>query len=228
MIARLRPQMAQVAGATLYLSPAQEIRAGGRQSNSLYQYTLQADDLGDLRSWTPKLVEALKTEPALTDVNSDQQDKGLESYLVIDRDTASRLGLTASQVDNTLNDAFAQRQVSTIYESLNQYHVIMVVAPRYWQDPETLRDVFVSTSAASITGSQSTNAVAGTVAVQGRRPSRPPPRSRPTRPATPASTPSPRPAAAPPRRARPSARARRRWSPWRPSPTTRWARRRSR
>jgi multidrug efflux pump len=167
VIARLRPRMARVPGATLYLSPGQEIHIGGRQSNSLYQYTLQADDLSDLRTWTPRLVEALKTEPVLQDVNSDQQDKGLEADLVVDRDTASRLGLTASQVDNTLNDAFAQRQVSTIYESLNQYHVIMVVAPRFWQDPEALKEVYVSTSAASITGSQSTNAVAGTVAVAG-------------------------------------------------------------
>jgi multidrug efflux pump len=167
VIARLRPKLASVAGATLYLAPAQEIRAGGRQSNSLYQYTLQADELSDLRTWTPRLVEALKNEPVLQDVNSDQQDKGLETDLVVDRDTASRLGLTAAQVDNTLYDAFGQRQVSTIYESLNQYHVIMVVALRFWQDPQSLNDVYVSTSGGAVTGSQSTNAVAGTVAVQG-------------------------------------------------------------
>ena len=161
VIARLRPKLASVAGATLYLAPAQEIRAGGRQSNSLYQYTLQADELSDLRTWTPRLVEALKNEPVLQDVNSDQQDKGLETDLVVDRDTASRLGLTAAQVDNTLYDAFGQRQVSTIYESLNQYHVIMVVAPRFWQDPASLNDVYVSTSGGAVTGSPSRqNAVA--------------------------------------------------------------------
>jgi len=164
VINRLRPKLARIAGATLYLFPAQEIRIGGRQSNSLYQYTLQADSLEELRTWTPKLVEALKNEPSVTDVNSDQQVKGLETDLVVDRDTASRLGLTASQVDNTLDDAFAQRQVSTIYESLNQYHVIMTVAPQFWQDPETLKEVFVSTSGGAVTGTQSTNAVAGTVA----------------------------------------------------------------
>ena len=163
VIARLRPKLAQVAGASVFLAPGQEIRVGGRQSNSLYQYTLQADNLEDLRTWAPKLLEALKTEPSLTDVNSDQQDKGLETDLVVDRDSASRLGLTASQVDNTLYDAFGERQVSTIYKSLNQYHVVMVVAPRFWTNPETLNDVFVSTSGGSVNGTQSTNAVAGTV-----------------------------------------------------------------
>jgi multidrug efflux pump len=165
VMARLRPKTAKVPGATLFLIPPQDIRIGGRQSNSLYQFTLQADELQDLRTWMPKLVDALKTEPILTDVNSDQQDKGLETDLKIDRDTASRLGLTASQVDNTLYDAFGQRAVSTIYESLNQYHVIMVVAPRYWQDPQTLDNIYVSTSGGTVTGTQSTNAVAGTVKV---------------------------------------------------------------
>jgi multidrug efflux pump len=167
VIARLRPKLAKVPGAVLFLFPAQEIHVGGRQSNSLYQYTLEGDDLTDLQTWTPKLVEALKREPILEDVNSDQQDKGLETDLVVDRDTASRLGLTAAQVDNALYDAFGQRQVSTIYESLNQYHVVMTVAPRFWQDPQSLKDVYVSTSGGAVTGSQSTNAVAGTVAVKG-------------------------------------------------------------
>jgi multidrug efflux pump len=165
VIARLRPQLARVPGAVLYLFPAQEVPGGGRQSNSLYQYTLQADDLQDLREWTPKLVEALKTEPALTDVNSDQQDKGLETDLDIDRDSASRLGLSMLQVDNTLYDAFGERLVSNIYESLNQYHVVMVVAPRFWQDPHILSDLYVSTSAGGVSGTQATNAVAGTVSV---------------------------------------------------------------
>jgi multidrug efflux pump len=126
---------------------------------------LQSDSLEDLRTWTPKLAEALKQEPVLTDVNSDQQDNGLETELVIDRDAASRLGLTVAQIDNTLYDAFGQRQVSTIYRSLNQYHVIMCVAPRYWQNPTALKDIYVSKSGGSISGTQSTNAVAGTVAV---------------------------------------------------------------
>ncbi len=117
VIARLRPQLGHVPGARLFLRPAQEIRVGGRESNSLYQYTLQADSLDDLRTWTPKLLEALKTEPVLNDVNSDQDQNGLETDLVIDRDAASRLGLTTRQIDNTLYDAFGQRQVSTIYES---------------------------------------------------------------------------------------------------------------
>ncbi len=164
VINRLRPKLAQVAGATLFLVPWQELGGGtGRSSNSLYQYTLQADDLDDLRAWTPKLLEALKNEPVLTDLNSDQQDKGLETDLVVDRDTASRLGLTSSQVDNALYDAFGQRSVSTIYESLNQYHVIMTVAPRFLQDPEALKDIYVSTSGGAVSGTQATNAVAGTV-----------------------------------------------------------------
>ena len=163
VIARLRPKLAHVPGARLFLMPSQEIRIGGRQSNSTYQYSLQSDSLEDLRLWVPKLVDALKDEPDLTDVNSDQQDNGLETDLVIDRDAASRMGLTAAQIDNTLYDAFGQRQVSTIYESLNQYHVVMGVASRYWQDPSALNDIYVSKSGGSISGSQSTNAVAGTI-----------------------------------------------------------------
>jgi len=164
IIARLRPKLARVPGASLFMFPQQETpRAGGRVSNSAWQYTLQADNLADLRAWTPKLLEALKSEPALIDLNSDQQDKGLETDLIIDRDTASRLGLTAAQIDNTLYDAFGQRQVSTIYESLNQYHVVMVVAQRFWQDPSALRDIYVSSTGGIVNGTQLTNAVAGTV-----------------------------------------------------------------
>ncbi len=165
VIARLRPRLAEVSGASLFLAPGQELKVGGRGSNALYQYTLEADNLQDLKQWTPKLLEALKTEPALTDLNSDQQDKGLETDLVIDRNTASRLGLTASQIDNTLYDAFGQRQVSTIYQALNQYHVVMVVGTRFWQDPQALKDIYVSTSGGSVSGTQSSNAVAGTVNV---------------------------------------------------------------
>jgi multidrug efflux pump len=161
VIARLRPKLMAVPGATAFLAPAQEIRFTGRQSNSLYQYTLEADNLQDLRTWTPRLVEALKAEPILQDVNSDQEDKGLETDLVIDRDAAAKLGLSISQIDNTLYDAFGQRQVSTIYRSLNQYHVVMTVAPQYWQDPSALRHLYIST-AGNLSGTSLTNAVAGT------------------------------------------------------------------
>jgi multidrug efflux pump len=164
VIGRLRRQMAVVPGATLFLQAVQDIRAGGRASNAQYQYTLQGATLEELNEWTPKIAAALQRETAvLADVNSDQQNKGLQSDVVIDRDSAARLGVTVSQIDNTLYDAFGQRQVSTIYVARNQYHVIMEVAPRYWQTPETLKDIWVSTSGGSVGGSQGTNAVAGTV-----------------------------------------------------------------
>ncbi|THD60259.1 MAG: nodulation protein [Bradyrhizobium sp.] len=163
VIGRLRRTMAVVPGATLFLQAVQDIRVGGRASNAQYQYTLQGPTLEELNEWTPKIAAALQSEPNLADVNSDQQNKGLESNLVIDRDAAAQLGITVSQIDNTLYDAFGQRQVSTIYVARNQYHVIMEVAPRYWQNPETLKDVFISTSGGSVGGSQATNAVAGTV-----------------------------------------------------------------
>jgi multidrug efflux pump len=163
VIGRLRRAMAVVPGATLFLQAVQDIRVGGRASNAQYQYTLQGASLEELNDWSPKIAAALQREPNLADVNNDQQNKGLESNLVIDRDAAARLGVTVSQIDNTLYDAFGQRQVSTIYVARNQYHVIMEVAPRHWQNPETLKDVYVSTSGGSVGGSQATNAVAGTV-----------------------------------------------------------------
>ncbi len=163
VINRLRPKELQVPGASLYFTPQQDIRVGGRSSNSTYQYTLQADDVDLLRQWTPKITEALKTEPSMTDVNSDQQDAGLETDIQFDRNTASRLGLTASQIDNTLYDAFGQRTVSTIYTALNQYFVVMEVAPKFLQSPETLRDLWVSASGGTASGTQSTNALATTV-----------------------------------------------------------------
>lgn len=162
VIARLRREMAVVPGATLFLQSVQDIRVGGRASQAQYQFTLQGPTFEELNEWTPKIAAALQGDPNLTDVNSDQQNKGIESNVVIDRDSASRLGITVSQIDNTLYDAFGQRQVSTIYVARNQYHVIMEVAPQFWQNPETLRDVWVSTAGASVGGSQATNAVAGT------------------------------------------------------------------
>ena len=169
VIDRLRPALANVPGATLFLQSAQDIRVGGRQGKAQYQYTMQGATLTELNEWGPKVTTALQGEPQLADVNSDQQDKGLEANLVIDRDTAARLGLTVSQIDNTLYDAFGQRQVSTIFVARNQYHVIMEVAPKYWQNPETLNDIYVSTQGGSVGGSQATNAVAGTAIAQGRQ-----------------------------------------------------------
>jgi multidrug efflux pump len=157
--ARLRGKLAAVPGASLFLQAVQDIRVGGRQSNAQFQYTLQSDDLDLLRQWAPKLATALQGDPAIVDVNLDQQEKGLETQLTIDRDTASRLGLTASQISNTLYDAFGQRQVSTIYNPLNQYHVIMEVAPRFWQSPEALRGIYVSTSGGVVSGTQASAAL---------------------------------------------------------------------
>ncbi|MBV9488251.1 MAG: efflux RND transporter permease subunit [Verrucomicrobia bacterium] len=161
--ARLREKLAQVSGARLYLQPMQDIRIGGRQSLSQYQFTLQADDTSQVFTWTPKLVAALRDCPELTDVNSDQQQNGLQADLQIDRLTMRRFGLLPSSVDNTLYDAFGERQVSTIYNAMNQYSVVMEVAPEYWQNPETLKRLYVSTSGQVANGTQSSNAVAGTV-----------------------------------------------------------------
>ena len=163
VIGRLRPKLNQVAGARLFLQAAQDIRAGGRQSNAQYQYTLQADNVADLYKWAPKLADALQHVPVLTDVNSDQQQNGQDIELVIDRDTASRLKLNPAAIDNTLYDAFGQRDVSTIYNALNQYHVVMEVAPQYWQSPDALKSLWVSTAGGTVSGTQGTNAVAGTV-----------------------------------------------------------------
>ena len=160
--ARLRPKLAQVAGARLFLQGGADLRSGGRQSNAAYQYTLQADDTATLYTWVPQLQAALQNSPVLTDVNSDQQQKGLEQDVSMDRDTIKRLGLTISAVDNTLYDAFGQRQVSVIYSALNQYHVVMEVAPKYWQTPQTLNEILVSTAGANPSGSQTSNAPAGT------------------------------------------------------------------
>ena len=147
VIARLRGKMAAVPGAQAFLQSVQDIRVGGRSANAQYQYTLQADDLAELRLWEPKVRAALSNVDLLKDVNTDQQDKGLQTSLNINRDAIARLGLTVSQVDSALNDAFGQRQVSTIYNPLNQYHVVMEVAPQYWQSPQALKDVFLITAA---------------------------------------------------------------------------------
>jgi multidrug efflux pump len=164
VIARLRRKLTQVPGARLYLQSVQDIRMGGRASNAQYQFTLQGESTSELYAFVPRLVDALQKSSVLADANSDQQQTGLETDVVIDRDTASRLGLIISQIDNTLYDAFGQRQVSTIYSAVNQYHVVMVVDPRYWQDSAILKDLYVSTAGASPSGTATSNAVAGTVA----------------------------------------------------------------
>jgi multidrug efflux pump len=174
VIAHLRRKLTQVPGARLYLQSVQDIRMGGRASNAQYQFTLQGESTSELYAFVPRLAEALQNSSVLADVNSDQQQTGLETDVVIDRDTASRLGLIVSQIDNTLYDAFGQRQVSTIYSAVNQYHVVMVVDLRYWQDPAILKDLYVSTAGASPSGTATSNAVAGTVA---RSPARPGPGS---------------------------------------------------
>jgi len=143
VVSRLRVKTAGVAGASLFLFPAQDIRVGGRQSQSTYQYTLQSDDLTELRLWEPRIRYAFSQLPELADVNTDAQDKGVQTTLTVDRDAAARYGLTPSAIDTALNDAFGQRQVSTIYNPLNQYKVVMEVAPQYWQSPEALKDVYV-------------------------------------------------------------------------------------
>ncbi|HYM72975.1 MAG TPA: efflux RND transporter permease subunit, partial [Stellaceae bacterium] len=163
IIGRLRGKLNQVAGARLFLQAVQDIRVGGRASNAQYQYTLQGDDLAELGEWAPKIAAELEKLPELTDVNSDRQQQGLETDLVIDRPTAARFGLTTSQIDNTLYDAFGQRQVSVIYAARNQYHVIMEVAPEYWQSPDILNRIYISTSGGAPKGTQATQAAAGTV-----------------------------------------------------------------
>jgi multidrug efflux pump len=163
VINRLSRELAQVAGATLFLQAVQDIRVGGRASNAQYQFTLQADTVEELYNWAPRILAEVQKVPELTQVNSDQQNKGLETDVTIDRETAARLGITVAQIDNTLYDAFGQRQVSTIYTPRNQYHVVMEVAPKYWQNPDTLKDVYVSTAGGTVGGTQGTNAVAGTV-----------------------------------------------------------------
>jgi multidrug efflux pump len=163
IMARLRTALDQVTGARLFLFPRQDIRVGGRQSLATYQYTLQAETPEELNVWTPRLVEALQSSPLLTDVNSDQQNSALQTVLTIDRATAARLNIKPSSIDSTLYDAFGQRQVSTIFNALNQYHVVMEVAPQFRQSPNDLSTVHVSTSGASASGTQRTNALAGTV-----------------------------------------------------------------
>src|SRR5438552_1538686 len=166
VIARLRPQLMGVAGVNVFLQAVQDFGGGGggRQANAQYQYTLRGDDLNELRTWSQKLRAALQEVPEITDVDTDLQPGGLETDLIVDRDSASRLGLSEVQIDNALGDAFAQAQVSNILNpySPQQYHVVMEVAPRFWQNPEILRSLYVSTAGGTASGTQLTQAVAGT------------------------------------------------------------------
>jgi len=143
VMARLRPKLAREAGAMLFLQSVQDIRVGGRSAGAAYQYTLQAEDLTELRLWEKRIKDALSEIPELTDVNTDEQDRGLQTSVTFDRDTTSRMGITPALLDTTLNDYFGQRQVSTIYNPLNQYRVIMEVSPPNWQSPESLKDVYI-------------------------------------------------------------------------------------
>jgi multidrug efflux pump len=166
VIARLRPQMARVAGVTLFLNTAQDLRMGGRSSNSTYQYTLKSDNVADLKRWALRLAEAMKRQEALVDVDTDQQDNGVETYVEVDRDTAARLGVSARDIDNALYNNFGQRQVSTIYGDLNQYKVILGVAARYARSPEALKDIYVparnAAAASSVAGATTAAALTST------------------------------------------------------------------
>jgi multidrug efflux pump len=143
VITRLRGRVAGVPGAPAFFQAVQDVRAGGRMGNAQYQYTLQGDDVRELDAWGPRVAERLRALPQLTDLGSDQQDRGRQSSLVIDRATASRLGITPQLIDDTLDDAFGQRQVAIMYSPLNQYHVVLEVEPRFWQRPETLGDIYL-------------------------------------------------------------------------------------
>ena len=157
VIARLRPQLAKVTGVTLFLNPVQDLRGGGRSSNSSYQYTLKSDNVADLRKWALRLAEQMKLQSALTDVDTDQQDNGVELMVTVDKDSAARLGISSKDVDNALYNGFGQRQVATIYSDLNQYHVIMGVAPRYSLSPQALKDIYVPAKGAILTAQASTS-----------------------------------------------------------------------
>ena len=152
VIARLRPQLAQVTGVSMFLNPVQDLRMGGRQSNSTYQYSLKSDNREDLKRWAGKLAESMKRQPQLADVDTDQAENGVEMFVKIDKDSAARLGINPRDVDNALYNAFGQRQVATIYDELNQFSIIMGVARRYAQTPEALNDIYVPSRGASVAG----------------------------------------------------------------------------
>jgi multidrug efflux pump len=169
VMARLRPQLAQVTGVSLFLNPVQDVRMGGRQSSSTYQYTLKSDNADDLQRWALRLADAMKRQPALVDVDTDQQENGVEVYVEVDKDSAARLGISSRDVDNALYNAFGQRQVATVYEDLNQYRVIMGVAPQHTRSPESLRNIYVparpAAAASGATGAAASTASTGSATV---------------------------------------------------------------
>ncbi|HQT38868.1 MAG TPA: efflux RND transporter permease subunit [Acidocella sp.] len=167
IVARLRKPLAAIAGTQTFMVPAQDLRVGGRQSNAEYQYTLLSDDPTALYAWMPKIVAALKQNKNLLDVNSDLQQGGLETDIVINRTVASAYNITPAEIDNTLYDAYGQRSVSTIYNPLNQYKVIMELAPQYLQTPDMLRQIYISTAGGAASGSSQTNFPAGTIVAPG-------------------------------------------------------------
>jgi multidrug efflux pump len=146
IINRLRPKMSRLPVASAFLQAAQDLRIGGRGGNALYQYTIQCDNVQDLSKWGPILLAEMKKLPGLQDVNSDQQNGGLAEYVTYDRTAAAKLGLTAQSLDSSLYAAFGQSQVSIIYTQLNQYYVVLEVAPRYWQSPQGLKDIYLRTA----------------------------------------------------------------------------------
>jgi len=147
VINRLRPKLSHIPGASAYFQAVQDLQIGGRLANAQFQYTLSGDNLDELYAWAPKLVNKFRTMPTLKDVSSDQQVRGLAQNVIIDRDTAARLGITAQQIDQILYDAFGQRQISTIYRTLNQYRVVLEVDPKYQLTPDALQSVYVITRA---------------------------------------------------------------------------------
>ncbi|HSW16519.1 MAG TPA: efflux RND transporter permease subunit, partial [Ramlibacter sp.] len=156
VIARLRPQLTGIPGISLFLNPVQDLRMGGRASNSTYQYTLKSDNEADLKRWATRLADAMKLQPALVDVDTDQQENGVELFVDVDKDSAARLGISSRDIDNALYNAFGQRQVATVYQELNQYRVILGVAPRYTRSPQALNDVYVPAKNATATSTSTT------------------------------------------------------------------------
>ena len=152
VIGRLRGKLAQLTGATMIMQPVQDLRIGGRPSSSQYQFTLRGDNLGDLNEWGPKLVRAMRAMPELTDIRSDQQNRGLQTGLTIDRDAAARFGISPRQIDDALYDAFGQRQVSVMYRPLGQYRVVMGLESGFLQGPDSLRSLHVTGANASNLG----------------------------------------------------------------------------
>jgi len=171
VIARLRPKLARVTGASLFLNTVQDLRMGGRQSNSTYQYTLKSDNRADLKRWASRLADEMKRQKALVDVDTDQADNGVETFVAADKDMVSRMGLSMKDVDNALYNAFGQRQVATIYDELNQYKVVMEVAPEYARSPEALADVYVGRRAAAGTSAAGASAGGSVVGAGMRDPS---------------------------------------------------------